>query len=214
MVIFLRLLRLSAATALFHFAKATRGAPVAIERIRAFAVWIAMKMELEDHQLSLSGSKAVAEIRTVAKSAGVCLFGTLLDRAPLTVRPMAVQSVDDAGNLWFLSSRTSHTNRHIAEDARVQLLFGNPAKSEYMTLQGVATINDDRALREKYWTPIAKTWFNGGVDDPDLTVLRVAASDGYYWDTKHGKIVSFLKIAAGAMTGKTLDDSIEGEVRP
>jgi general stress protein 26 len=172
-----------------------------------------MKQELEDHHLSLSGSKAVEEIRTVAKNAGVCLFGTLLDRAPLTVRPMAVQSVDEFGNIWFLSSRTSHTNRHIAEDPRVQLLFAHPGKSEFMTLQGIATISDDRALREQHWTPIAKTWFNEGVDDPELTVVKVQAMDGYYWDTKHGKLVSFMKIAAGAITGKTLDDSVEGEVR-
>ena len=171
-----------------------------------------MKQELEDHYESLSGSKAVEQIRDVATSTRICLFGTAPKRSPLTVRPMAVQSVDDAGNLWFLSGRSTHINREIAEDPNVQLLFSNPSSSEYLTLQGVATISDDRALREEHWTPIAKTWFNGGVDDPDLTVICVAAADGYYWDTKHGKVTSFLKIAAGALTGKTIDDSVEGKV--
>lgn len=171
-----------------------------------------MKHEIEDHYETLSGSKAVAQIRAVAKHAHICLFGTLLDRPPLTVRPMAVQTVDDAGHLWFLSSRLSHTNRHIAEDPRVQLLFANPGASEYLTLQGTATISDDRALREAHWTPLARTWFNGGVDDPDLTVIEVEAQDGYYWDTQHGKMYAFAKMAAGALTGKTIDDSIEGRV--
>ena len=45
-------------------------------------------------------------------------------------------------------------------------------------------------------------------------ILEVRPQGGYYWDTKHGKVVSFLKIAAGALTGKTLDDSIEGHVNP
>ena len=192
-----------------------RAHPHSRERIRLGAVCVGMKQELENHQASLSGSQAVAEIKKIAEAARICLFGTLLDRAPLTVRPMAVQTVDDAGNLWFLSSRVSlsHTNRHIAEDSRVQLLFANPGKSEYMTLNGVATISDDRALREQHWTPIAKTWFNEGVDDPDLTVVKVEAHDGYYWDTKHGKVVAFAKIAASMVIGKTLDDSIEGKVR-
>jgi general stress protein 26 len=171
-----------------------------------------MKHETEDHYESLSGTKAVEQIRAVATSTRICFFGTALQRAPLTVRPMAVQSVDDAGNLWFLSGRSTHTNREISEDPQVQLLFSNPGSSEYLTLQGVATISADRALREEHWTPIAKTWFNGGVDDPELTVICVAPSDGYYWDTKHGKMVSFLKVAAGALTGKTIDDSIEGKV--
>lgn len=172
-----------------------------------------MKHDIAEHQQSLSGSEAVAEIRDVAKSARVCLFGTSVERAPLTVRPMTVQTVDDAGNLWFLSSRSSQTNQEIEADPRVQLLFANPGSSEFMTLQGHAIVSDDRALREDHWTPIAKTWFNEGVDDPDLTVIKVTANEGYYWDTKHGKMVSFLKIAAGAVTGKPFDDGIKGPVR-
>lgn len=172
-----------------------------------------MKQEIENHHEPLSGTKAVEQIRAVAKAAHICFFGTFPARSPLTVRPMAVQSVDDAGNLWFLSSRTSHLNRQLAEDPQVQLLFSNPGTSEYLTLQGSAIISDDRRLREEHWTPLAKTWFNGGVDDPDLTVIRVEPRDGYYWDTKHGKTYSFLKMAAGALTGKTIDDSIEGQVR-
>jgi general stress protein 26 len=172
-----------------------------------------MKQEIEDHYESISGSKAVEQLRAVAKGAHICLFGTDVSTVPLTVRPMAVQSVDDAGNFWFLSSRTSHTNQHITQDPRVQLLFANPSSSEYLTLQGTATISDDPALKKEHWTPIAKTWFNEGLDDPDLTVIKVEPHDGYYWDTKHGKIVATLKIAVGAVVGKTLDDSIEGKVR-
>lgn len=172
-----------------------------------------MKHDIENHHESLSGSKAAEKIRAVAKAANVCLFGTALSRQPLNVRPMTVQSVDDAGSLWFLSSRSSHLNQQVAEDPHVQLLFGNPGAYEFMTLQGTAVISDDYVLRKKYWTPLAKTWFNEGPDDPDLTVICVEPHEGYYWDTKHGKVVSAVKIALGSMVGKTMDDSIEGEVR-
>ena len=33
-----------------------------------------------------------------------------------------------------------------------------------------------------------------------------------YWDTKHNKMVQLLKIAASIVIGKTMDDSIEGEL--
>ena len=153
------------------------------------------------------------KIRELAKSARVCLFGTLPNKFPLAVRPMAVREVDEAGRLWFLSARSSDKNEHIAQDPRVQLLFAHASDSEYLTLEGVATISDDRALREKYWTPLAKTWIHEGVDDPELTVIRVDVRDGYYWDTEHGKPVALAKIAVGALTGKTIDDSVEGVVR-
>jgi len=60
---------------------------------------------------------------------------------------------------------------------------------------------------------ILKTWFTGGLDDPRITAIEVEPLDGYYWDTKHNVAVAFAKMAVGAMTGKTLDDSIEGKLR-
>lgn len=90
----------------------------------------------------------------------------------------AVQEVDDAGNLYFLSGRSSEKNQHIIADSRVQLLFANVGDSDYMSLHGTATISDSRADREKYWTPIAKTWFHGGVDDPEVTVIKVEPAGG------------------------------------
>ena len=173
-----------------------------------------MKNELESHLASLSGTGAAQKIRELAKSARFCLFGTRLKHPPVTVRPMTVQEVDDAGDLWFLSGRATHTNQHIAADPMVQLFFVNGGSMEFLTTEGTATIHVDRATKEKYWTPIAKTWFNQGLEDPDLSVIQVRPQGGYYWDTKHGKVVSFLKVAAGAVTGRTLDDSIEGHVNP
>lgn len=172
-----------------------------------------MQHDLENHQLSLSGSQAAEKIKLLAEEARYCLFGTDLTHAPVAVRPMTVQSVDEAGNLWFLSGRHTHTNQHIAISPEVQLFFANPGKQEFLTVDGQATIADDRSTKEAHWTPFAKTWFNGGVDDPDLTVIKVEPRDGYYWDTKHGKTVALAKSAVGAVIGKTTDDSIEGKVR-
>lgn len=163
---------------------------------------------------NLAHGPAVKKIRELAKSARVCMFGSAVDTFPLSVRPMAVQEVDDEGNVWFLSARSSEKNVQIAADPRVQLIFANTGDSEFLTLHGTATASDSRALREKYWTPIAKTWFHDGVDDPELTVVKVAVTGGYYWETEHGKTVSLMKMAVGALTGKTLDDGVEGKVRP
>jgi len=44
-------------------------------------------------------------------------------------------------------------------------------------------------------------------------VIKVTPSDGYYWDNKHGQAVAFIKQIAGAIMGKTLDDSIEGKIK-
>jgi hypothetical protein len=37
---------------------------------------------------------------------------------------------------------------------------------------------------------------------------------GYWWDTKHNRMVQLAKIAIGAITGKTMDDGIMGQLVP
>jgi general stress protein 26 len=60
------------------------------------------------------------------------------------------------------------------------------------------------------YDPIVKVWMPGGVDDPNLSVIKVIPEDGYYWNNKNGKMVAIAKMAAAYVTGKTMDDGIEG----
>ena len=166
-----------------------------------------------DPRENLSSRSAAEKIRKLATAARVCLFGTHRAKA-LAVRPMAVQDVDAQGNVWFLSGKSSAKNAQIARNPNVQLLFANVGDSAYLNLHGTASISEDRKLIKAHWTPLAKTWFHDGVDDPETTVVKVKVESGYYWDTEHGKTVALLSMALGAITGKTLDDSVEGTVKP
>jgi general stress protein 26 len=167
----------------------------------------------KDPRDNLTGGGAIKKMQAIAETARVCLFGTHSGKT-LAVRPMAVQGVDSKGNVWFLSGRTSAKNRQIARNPRVQLLFINADNAQYLNLHGVASIHDDSRTRRAHWTPLAKTWFHEGVDDPETTVIKVRIESGYYWDTEHGKTFAMLQMAVGAVTGRTFDDSVEGVVKP
>ncbi len=49
-------------------------------------------------------------------------------------------------------------------------------------------------------------------DDPRITVIKVKSADGYYWDTKHGAAIAGPKMLVGTAIGKTLDNSLEGQL--
>lgn len=162
----------------------------------------------------LFSAEAVAKIKEMAGDIKICMFCTDLAAKPVSVRPMSVLDVDDAGNLWFLSSARSNKNIDIKQAAEVQLLFANNSSSEYLSVYGKAEIFTDKSHIEQVWTPIAKTWFEEGKDAPDASVIKVAPADAYYWDTKHGKMVSMLSYALGAIAGTKVDDnSIEGRLK-
>ncbi len=168
----------------------------------------------EENRKNLFNEEAAEKIKDLAKKAETCFFCTQIETGkPFATRPMAVQKIDDDGNVWFLSSDDSHKNSELSTYPYVQLLFQGSKHSDFMSLYGRATVNRDKEKIKELWEPILKTWFTEGIDDPRITVIKVEPEDGYYWDTKHGQIVAFAKMIAGAVTGTTLDDSIEGKLK-
>ena len=125
---------------------------------------------------------------------------------------MSIQKADEDGTLWFLSAKDSHKNAEIDEDDSVKLFFQGSAHSDFLYLTGHAVVSENKKIIHELWEPLLKTWFTEGIEDSRITVIAVYPSEGYYWDTKHGRLVAFAKQIAGALIGKTLDDSIEGKL--
>lgn len=166
------------------------------------------------HQ-DLQGAAALAQLRDMVRDIPDCFFCTCEGPGhPVESRPMNVREVDDEGNLWFLSSSDSLKNRDIAHDRHVDLFFQEGKRACFLHVAGRATISRDRARMEALWTPVLRNWFTGGLDDPRLTVIKVTPDSAYYWDQKHGRFTAGVKMLIGAATGRTLDDGVQGNLKP
>ncbi len=159
---------------------------------------------------NLTNNEAIDKFKELVKHESTCLFTTQLTKVPLNTRPMAVQKVCDQGNFWFLSASDSDKNQEIISDPRVQLFISNTSNYEFLSAYGKASISRDRQKIDELWSDIAKAWFPEGKDDPRVTVIKVMPEQGFYWDTKDGKLVSLIKIAASAIAGKTIEEGVEG----
>ncbi len=172
------------------------------------------KQQEEDNFKNLYGSEGVKKIQELTDKAPSCFFCTDIQTGnAFSTRPMAVQKVDDDGNLWFLSAKDSHKNAELEKDFSVQLLFQGSDYSDFLNLYGTASITDDKEIIKELWKPILKTWFTGGIDDPRISAIKVIPTEGYYWDTKHNMAIALIKRVTGAIIGKTMDDSIEGNIK-
>lgn len=160
----------------------------------------------------LSGREAIDKMKALVAHNGVCMFTSSVGEVPLQTRPMTTQEVDDEGNFWFFSPRSSHKNSEVRSDARVQLLFANTSQSEYLTVYGRASIVEDKKKISDLWSPMAKAWFEQGKDDPDLSLIKVTPESAYYWEPKHNKMVTLFKMAGAAVTGKGMDMGNEGNL--
>ncbi len=161
---------------------------------------------------NLSDRDAITKIQELAKGETAMLC-TQATTGELHSRPMHTQAVDDDGTIWFFSDRDSLKNFEIQNDSVVHLIYAIGGKAEYLTINGLATVTRDQQKIDELWSRLAKAWFTDGKQDPDLTLISVSPTDGYYWESKHGKVVQLAKIAVGAVLGKPYDDGVSGKLR-
>ncbi len=166
-----------------------------------------------DNPTNLQAAEGVKKLKDLVDEIGICLFCTNLKNSDgSTTRPMGAQEVDEQGNIWFFSDIHSDKNHEIAEDKKVQLFFSHPGKSSYLVVNGKAEILVDRNKVEELWSPLVKTWFKDGKDDPNISIIKVATDSAYYWDTNGNKMINFFKMVASVATGTTLVDAKEGAI--
>ena len=162
-----------------------------------------------DHK-DLKNTSAAEKIKDLAEDIKTCMFCTYKN-GKLQSRPMSFQEIDEYGNLFFLSDKNSNKNAEIMENSKVEIFFSQP-HDKFLSLHGNASISYDRKRIKELWNPIIKVWMTGGEDDPNLSIIKVVPEDGYYWNNKNGKMVAIAKMTVAFVTGKTMDDGIEGNL--
>jgi general stress protein 26 len=161
----------------------------------------------------LSNQEAVKKLQELAEDIGICMFCTKTEHMPFETRPMGTQQVDEDGNFWFFSASGSHKNSEIKEDEHVQLIYSSASDVHFLSVSGRASIRRDKQKINELWDKKAEAWFKGGKDDPGLTLICVRPDEAYYWDTLNGKMITLLKIALSAVSGKHMDGGVEGKLK-
>lgn len=141
-------------------------------------------------------------------------FGMLTTRhadGQLHSRPMTTQNahLDEDRALWLFMSRQSDSATDLQASPAVCMSYADTASDSYVCVSGDAVVSDDAAQKQALWSPMAKAWFPGGVDDPDLLLVRLDIRHADYWDVAESKIVQLWRMAAAAVTGKPPHDMSE-----
>lgn len=161
---------------------------------------------------NLSNEEAIQKLKNLAEGK-MCLLCTK-ENGALWSRPMGATQVDDAGDIWFFSAKSSNKNRQIKTDPEVYLMFMEAGKQHYLSLTTEVTILDDREKVDELWNGFMKAWFPGGKADPEISLLRASVTSGHYWDEKDGHLIGMLKAGVKALTGgKTDDGALEGTIK-
>jgi general stress protein 26 len=125
------------------------------------------------------------------------------DGGKLRARPMSACLERHSNAIFFLSDARRHKDDEIARNPAINLSFADAGSQKYVSVTGTAAVSNDRAkIKELFSTP-AKAWWDSA-DDPNIRVLKVTPQDAEFWDSP-GSVVSYVKMAAAAVTGRRPD---------
>jgi general stress protein 26 len=96
-------------------------------------------------------------------------------------QPMAAFCEPDVGDIWFFTRKDTELARATLGAADAMFTIQSKDQTFQVCIGGKLQQQHDRVRLEHYWNPIVAAWYPGGKDDPELTLLRLAAKDAQVW---------------------------------
>ncbi len=156
-----------------------------------------------DNKLLVEGAEkrkdSLAKVERLLKVIKSGMLTTINSKEEMCSRPMMLQKFDaEAGELWFFTGKNTGKVFDIEKDARVNIAFASPGSSSFVSVNGHASVVDDREMEQQLWSPFLLAWFPEGLKDPNLTLLCVRVNSVEYWDSSSTfvQIVGFIKAVA------------------
>jgi general stress protein 26 len=131
---------------------------------------------------------AMTDIAEKLKKIDFCMMSTKGSGQEISSRPMSNNGdVEYDGDNWFFSYRDTRKVADIGRDPGISLSFteapsmlGKPGM--FISIEGKASLIDDKAQFSEHWTNELDRWFPDGVDTAGLTLIKVHADRIHYWD--------------------------------
>ena len=162
---------------------------------------------------NVAGAEGIAKIKELTKNVKIAMLTTVAEDGSLHARPMATESADFDGTLWFVTRIESGKVSEIRDDSHVLVSYEQPSDGLYLSLQGRAGIVRDRAIIKQHWYKGADGWFKDGSDDEAAALIQVKVTGGEYWEQSSTGIVRLGKLALASVLGADkVNVSDEGKI--
>ena len=152
-----------------------------------------------------TASNEIETLRELIKDIRFAMLTTVDEDGSLRSRPMATQSAEFDGELWFFTEASSPKAGEVERDHRVNVSYAAPDDNRYVSVSGTARMVRDRAKAKELWKPALKAWFPEGVDDPNLALLCVQVEKAEYWDSPSSKMIQLAGFLKAVVTGQRID---------
>jgi len=158
-------------------------------------------------------NQQVEKLVEMVKGVRVCMLITNEQNVEnLSGRPMSISKIDEDGAIWFFTKASSPKVDEIEESKKVSIAITNENSNNYLMIHGTATLVNDKSKMKELWSTIMKAWFPLGLDDPDMTLIKIIPDEVNYWDSSSSKMVVLFNLLKAIITGKEYAEGDHGKI--
>lgn len=128
-------------------------------------------------------------------------------------QPMTIYFDPENVCVWFISSNRTDLVSHLSGGPREAHLTIMSGKGKvYSCASGPLAVTRDPAKLDELWSPAASMWFDGGQDDPDVTLLRMDLHEAAIWLNEAGALRFGIEMVRGTTSDHDPDLGEHGVV--
>ena len=122
-------------------------------------------------------------------------------------RPMTAQIEGEKGPIWFFTSKDNALVGLLGRGDRAIASFASKGHDLFATVHGTLSVDNRREVIDRLWNRFVAAWFEGGKDDPKLTLLRLDAESAEIW-LDASSMVAGIKMLIGVDPKKDYKDKV------
>lgn len=136
--------------------------------------------------------ETIRKINEMIEKVKFATLVTIDTHGKLQSRPMTTQQHEFVGDIWFFVSSDAELVREIKAMSRVNVAYSEDGK--FVSISGDAEIVTDIAMKHEFWHSELRDWFDGKeVEDPDVLLLKITATEASYWEKGNGTVGNALR---------------------
>jgi general stress protein 26 len=142
------------------------------------------------------------KVLDLLKDVKIAMMATRGEDGRMHSRPMATNTVEFDGHLWFFTEAGSPKLSDLARDAEVLLTYADDHKQNYVSVTGHGEIVRDTAKQKELWNEALRVWFPKGAEDPDIALIKVTVDGAEYWDAPSSTMIHAYGYLKAVTTGE------------
>ncbi len=143
--------------------------------------------------------KKYTELHDMIKDIKIAMLTTVESNGCIRSVPMTTMQTECEGLVWFFTNFDSQKVEDIRINSCINVTYSDIQKNVFVSVTGKAEVVKDPVKMQELWKPVLTAYFPGGLEDPDLGLLKVSIDEAEYWDSRTGKMIQVWEMSKDAV---------------